>query len=141
MQRQRGELVPIAEALADLPGPVKALRRDRPPQRGFTLADQIDRLVGASEATPDRGFLARLMALCSLPRSNPRDRLRYVRRNGPYTLAMTAGVNNKLPLRQFSTPNPRVDLHRSGTHPKPCVGSRRLAVGFHAGTRHLQQRR
>ena len=50
MERQRGELVPIAEALADLPGPVKALRRDRPPQRGFTLADQIDRLVGASEA-------------------------------------------------------------------------------------------
>ena len=71
MQRQRGELVPIAEALADLPGPVKALRRDRPPQRGFTLADQVNRLVGASEATPDRGFLGRTMALCSLPRSNP----------------------------------------------------------------------
>ena len=72
MRRQRGELVPIAEALADLPGPVKALRRDRPPQRGFTLADQVNRLVGASEADPDRGFLARTMALCSLPRSNPR---------------------------------------------------------------------
>ena len=72
MQRQRGELVLIAEALADLPGPVKALRRDRPPQRGFTLADQIDRLVGASEATLDRGFLARMMALCSLPPQQPR---------------------------------------------------------------------
>ena len=97
MQRQRGELVPIAEALADLPGPVKALRRDRPPQRGFTLADQIDRLVGASEATPDRGFLARLMALCSLPRTNPGNRKEYVRRNGPYKLGMTAGIDNKLP--------------------------------------------
>ena len=42
MQRKRDELVPIAEALADLPGPVKALRRDRPPQRGFTLADQVN---------------------------------------------------------------------------------------------------
>ena len=52
MRRQRGELVPIAEALADLPGPVKALRRDRPPQRGFTLADQVNRLVAASEADP-----------------------------------------------------------------------------------------
>ena len=51
MQRQRGELVPLGEVIADLDGPVKALRRDRPPQRGFTLADQIDRLVGASEAT------------------------------------------------------------------------------------------
>ena len=66
MQRQRGELVPIAEALADLPGPVQALRRN---SRTFTLADQIDRLVGASEATPDRGFLARTMALC-LPASH-----------------------------------------------------------------------
>ena len=31
MQRQRGELVPVAEALADLPGPVKALREAPPP--------------------------------------------------------------------------------------------------------------
>ena len=31
MQRQRGELVPIADALADLPGPVQALRPNRPP--------------------------------------------------------------------------------------------------------------
>ena len=106
MQRQRGELVPIAEALADLPGPVKAHRRDRPPQRGFTLADQINRLVGASEADPDRGFLARTMALCSLPRSNPNNRKEYVRRNGPYTLVMTAGFENKLPHGS----NPRLIL-------------------------------
>ena len=37
------------------------------------------------------------MALCSLPRSNPGNRLRYVRHNGPYTLVMTSGFNNKLP--------------------------------------------
>ena len=37
MQRQRGELVPIAEALADLPGPVPAIRDDSPqPRRGTT---------------------------------------------------------------------------------------------------------
>ena len=30
MQRQRGELVPIGEVIADLPGPVQALRRDPP---------------------------------------------------------------------------------------------------------------
>ena len=80
MQRQRSELVPIGEALADLPGPVQALRRDRAPQRGFTLADQVDQLVGASEADPDLGFMARMMVLCSLPGN----RLRYVRQNGPY---------------------------------------------------------
>ena len=37
MQRQRGELVPVAEALADLGGPVQALREAPPPaRRGFT---------------------------------------------------------------------------------------------------------
>ena len=33
MQRQRGELVPIGDALADLGGPMKPLRDDSP-QRG-----------------------------------------------------------------------------------------------------------
>ena len=98
MQRQRGELVPIAEALADLPGPVKALRRDRPPQRGFTLADQVDQLAAAREADPGRGFMARTMALCSLPRSNPGNRTQYKRANRPYTLVMSAAGVNKLPF-------------------------------------------
>ena len=84
--RQRGELVPIGEALADLPGPVKALIPSPPTQRRFTRADQVNQLVGASEADPDLGFMARLMALCSLPRSNPGNRLQYRRVNGPYTL-------------------------------------------------------
>ena len=70
-------------------------------RRGFTLADQVNQLVSASEADPDRGFMARMMALCSLPRSNPGNRLQYKRVNGPYTLAMTAGVNNKLPFGNF----------------------------------------
>ena len=38
--------------------------------------------------------MARLLALCSLPRTNPKNRLQYVRRN---TLGMSAGINNKLP--------------------------------------------
>ena len=57
----------------------------------------MNQLVAASEADPDLGFMARLMALCSLPRTNPGNRQRYVRRNGPYTLGMTAGINTKLP--------------------------------------------
>ncbi len=78
MQRQRGELVPIGDALADLGGPVQALRKTPPPaRRGFTVADQVDQLVTASETTPDLGFMARLLALCSLPRSNPGNRLQY----------------------------------------------------------------
>ena len=85
------------------PGHIQALRRN---SRTFTLADQVNRLVGASETTPDRGFLARTMALCSLPRSNPGSRTQYVRQNGPYTLVMSVAGINKLP---FGT-NPRLIL-------------------------------
>ena len=72
MPRKRDGLVPIGEALADLGGPVKAIR-DASPQalHHFTQADQVNQLVSASEADPDLGFMARLMALCSLPRTNP----------------------------------------------------------------------
>ena len=99
MQRQRGELGSISEALADLDGPVKAIR-DASPQalHHYTQADQVNQLVSASEADPDRGFMARTMALCSLPRSNPGNRLQYKRVNGPFTLYMTVTGGNKLPF-------------------------------------------
>ena len=58
----------------------------------------MNQLVQASEADPDLGFMARTMALCSLPRTNPGNRKEYVRRNGPYTLVMSAGGLNKLPF-------------------------------------------
>ena len=102
MQRQRGELVPVAEVIADLPGPVQALRKTPPPaRRGFTVANQVHQLVSASEADPERGFMARTMALCSLPRTNPGNRLQYKRQNGPFTLYMVAGGGNKLPFGNF----------------------------------------
>ena len=87
MQRKQDGLVPVQKI------------RDASPQalHRFTQADQVNQLVSASEADPDLGFMARTMALCSLPRSNPGNRLRYVRHNGPYTLVMTSGFNNKLP--------------------------------------------
>ena len=98
MAHRRGELVPIAEALADRPGPVQALCEPAPQaRRGFTLADQVNQLVSANEADPDLGFMARMMVLCSLPRTNPGNRKEYKRVNGPYTLYMNAVGGNKLP--------------------------------------------
>ena len=98
MQRQRGELVPIGEVVADLDGPVKAIREASPQARHhFTVADQVNQLVSASEADPYLGFMARLLALCSLPRTNPGNQKEYKRVNGPYTLYMIAGGGNKLP--------------------------------------------
>ena len=41
--------------------------------------------------------MARTMALCSLPRTNPGNRHQYKRVNGPYKLIMIAGGDNKLP--------------------------------------------
>ena len=78
MQRQRGELVPIGEGFTDLSGPGKAIR-DRTPQalHHFTQADQVNLLVSASEADAELGFMARLMALCSLPRTSSTIRARY----------------------------------------------------------------
>ena len=64
----------------------------------FTQADQVNQLVGASEADPYMGFMARMMALCSLPRTNPGATLQYKRVNGPYKLVMIAGADCKLPF-------------------------------------------
>ena len=98
MQRQRDGLVPIGEALADLPGPVQAIREATPQAlHHYTRFDQVNQLVSASEADPDLGFMARLLALCSLPRTNPGNRHQYKRVNGPFKLIMIAGGDNKLP--------------------------------------------
>ena len=40
-------------------------------RRHFTRFDQVDRLARAALASPDRGFMARVMMLCSLPRADP----------------------------------------------------------------------
>ena len=102
MQRQRGELIPIGEVVSGLDGPVKETREASPQaRRGFTVADQVNQLVGASEADPDRGFMGRTMALCSLPRSNPGNRLQYKRVNGPFTLIMYSSGETKLPFGNF----------------------------------------
>ena len=103
MQRKRGELVPIGEVVTGLDDvPVPAIRDDSPQARHhFTLADQVNQLVSANEADADLGFMARTMALCSLPRTNPGNRKEYKRVNGPFTLYMNAVGGGKLPFGNF----------------------------------------
>ena len=82
---------------------MKALCESSPQgRRHFTRFDQVDLLVRANEATPDTGFMARLMMLCSLPRTNPGRQLQYKRVNGPYTLIMTAVGQTGLPFGNLS---------------------------------------
>ena len=92
-RKRESEYAKMQAAFNDLGWPVPA------PQKfhHFTLAHQVDQLVTARESDPDLGFMARLMALCSLPRTNPGNRLQYKRVNGPYKLIMIAGGDNKLP--------------------------------------------
>ena len=63
----------------------------------WTRDDQAEALVEARDGEPDIGFMMRLLALCTLPRTNPGDRLQYRRVNGPFTLTMTATGTTKLP--------------------------------------------
>ena len=100
MQRRQDGLVPIGEVVSGLDDVLVPTLRETPPQarHSFTVADQVNQLVGASEADPDRGFMARLLTLCSLPRTNPGKQTQYLRRNGPYTLVMSATSINKLPF-------------------------------------------
>lgn len=70
--------------------------RPQEPKPGTTRA-QLEDLIAAREAEPEAGFITRILLLCSLPRTDPKRRLQYVRRNGPYSLAMLAGHNAKLP--------------------------------------------
>ena len=99
MERKRGGFIPLGDVVAgvDLPGG-RALTPAAPQARHhFTRLDQINQLVGASEADPELGFMARLLALCSLPRTNQGDQLQYKRVNGPYTLVMFSSGETKLP--------------------------------------------
>ena len=94
----RGGFVPVGDLTLDLPDVQVPARRDRRRQaRHFTQLGQVAQLVSARESDPDLGFMARLLALCSLPRTDPKNRHEFKRANGPYTLYMVAGGGNKLP--------------------------------------------
>ena len=99
MARKQNGLVPVGEASGSPDDPVEALHPTSPQARHhFTQADQVNQLVSANESDPDLGFMARLMTLCCLPRTNPGNRFRYVRHNGPYKLIMSATGDHKLPF-------------------------------------------
>ena len=125
MRRKRSEPVPIGEIFSELDGPVKKSLQPTPQSRHhFTQADQVNQLVWASEADTDLGFMAQVLALCSLPRTNPGNRTQYVRRNGPYTLVMNAGALTKLPYGNL----PRLLMAWLSTE-AVCTQSRELVLG------------
>ena len=101
MERKQDGFIPLGDVAetVELPdGRVLTHHAATPQARShFTQLDQVTQLVDASEADADLGFMARMLALCSLPRTTPGDKLQYVRHNGPFTLYMTVSGGAKLP--------------------------------------------
>ena len=64
----------------------------------FTRKDQVNALVDARNSEPEIGFMMRLLALCTLPRTDPGECDRYVKTNGFWSLVMVAsGTEPHLP--------------------------------------------
>jgi hypothetical protein len=95
-----GDLLPGFEGIAPILQEIEQSKALTPQGRHhYNRLKQIDALASVGETqNPDMGFMTRLLTLCSLPRTDPGTRLQYLRQNGPYTLAMIAGANNKLPF-------------------------------------------
>ena len=115
--------------------------RDLSPRSAATTASPIrwTPWSGPAKPTPNWAFMARLMTLCSLPRSNPGNRTQYVRRNGPYTLTMFASEKTKLPYGNL----PRLLMAWISTE-AVRTQSRELVLGgvgvrVHAKAQYLQQ--
>ena len=103
MPRKRDGFVPLGDVVGGVEPPAGLTRPPAAPGalHHFTTLHQVNQLVEASEADADLGFMARLLALCSLPRTNPGQQKEYKRVNGPFTLYMIAGGGNKLPYGNF----------------------------------------
>ena len=84
-----GDLQPLSALLPGITASMKPEPSAKPmtPQsrHHHTTSKQIVALVAIPQESPEMGFMTRLLTLCSLPRTDPGDRLQYVRRNGPYT--------------------------------------------------------
>jgi hypothetical protein len=94
--KKKGKLVkPLKVAAA--PRETKALTVQA--RHHYTRMKQVADLARLGEMDQqDVGFIARMLTLCSLPRTDPGDRAQYKRQNGPYKLIMIAGGDNKLPF-------------------------------------------
>ena len=139
MQRQRGGLVPIGDAVSGLDdGLVKASICDASPQarRGLHRSRSGEPVgLRPSEADPDLGFMARTMALCSLPRTNPGNRQRVQAGQRPlHALHGQAGRRQyKLPFGQPSALADGVDFDGGRADPKPGVDSGRSRCRISCG--------
>lgn len=85
------------KAKPKVPPPAKDVSKQA--RHHYTRMKQVVELSRIGEAEQqDMGFIARMLTLCSLPRTNPGDRAQYKRQNGPYKLIMIAGGTASSPM-------------------------------------------
>ena len=123
-----GDASPLSELLPGLVQGMRIAPAKKPPtlqgKHHHTRGKQIDALLEIPDSSPDMGFMTRLLTLCSLPRTDPGNRLQYKRENGPFKLVMIAGGDNKLPFRQSAATVARLGLHGSLPHEEPRYSAR-----------------
>ena len=89
-----GQIIQWDPVLADL-------TLTQPERRGFTVNDQLERLLEASDLTSEFGVMHQVLALCALPRTDPGEERQYRRDNGWWTLYMTATGEPGLPYGSY----------------------------------------
>lgn len=85
----------IVDSVSIAPSPEPVTPQGR---HHHTVSRQLAELMAIPQDSPELGFMTRLLTLCSLPRTDPGNRLQYKRENGPYKLIMIAGGDNRLPF-------------------------------------------
>ena len=100
MQRKRDGLVPIAEAFGRSarpgPGAPRLFAPGAPPLHPLPI--RWTAWSRPAKRTPTGASWRGRWRCAACPAPTPGNRSKYVRRNGPYTLGMTAGINTKLPF-------------------------------------------
>ena len=99
----------------------------------FTRKDQVNALVDARNSEPEIGFMMRLLALCTLPRTDPGECDRYVKTNGFWSLVMVASGHRAPPaVRHAAATHLGLDLQRGRTDEIANAHARPVILGLHA---------
>ena len=132
MERKRDGFIPLGDVVAGVELPNSRTLTPATPQarHHFTTLRQVNQLIEASGAEPDLGFMARLLALCSLPRTNPKQRLQYVRRKWPICALHDGQQRKQAALRHAAASAPGVGLHRGGADAAPRARPRPALYEF-----------
>ena len=134
MQRKRGELVPIGEVVADLPGHVKAIREATPQAlHHYTRFDQVNPACLGQRSGPGARLHGAAAGVVQLAAKQPRQppsvcslqRPLYALHDGGWRQQLPFGSLPRLLLAWLSTEAVRtLGIYNSGGQPQPASATR-----------------